>query len=61
MVKQSHSNKAGMENSRKSKYRNWSVTLDEGPNGEIRPTGFVADDGMVIQHGEGFDDAQTYN
>ena len=31
--------------------RNWVVTLDQGPNGEVRPTGFVADDGMVIQHG----------
>jgi len=47
----SHSSKGSSEGLKQSKRRNWSVTLDEGPNGEIRPTGFVADDGMIIQHG----------
>ncbi|WWD15889.1 hypothetical protein CI109_100313 [Kwoniella shandongensis] len=33
--------------------RTWSLTVGETPDGEIRPTGLVADDGTVIQHGPG--------
>ena len=37
---------------RSSRQRTWSATLEEGPDGEMRPTGFVADDGMAIHHGQ---------
>ncbi|KAK8869837.1 hypothetical protein IAR55_000405 [Kwoniella newhampshirensis] len=33
--------------------RNWCVTVGESPDGGIRPTGLVADDGTFIQHGPG--------
>ena len=33
------------------RHRNWSLTLDTAPGGEVRATGLVADDGMFIPHG----------
>jgi len=36
---------------RSARQRTWSATLEEGPDGEMRPIGFVADDGMAIHHG----------
>ncbi|WVQ98700.1 hypothetical protein IAU59_005831 [Kwoniella sp. CBS 9459] len=36
-----------------ARQRTWSLTVGESPDGELRPTGLVADDGTVIQHGPG--------
>ncbi|WWC90052.1 uncharacterized protein L201_004984 [Kwoniella dendrophila CBS 6074] len=33
--------------------RTWSLTVGESPDGEFKPTGLVADDGTIIQHGPG--------
>nr|XP_019042715.1 hypothetical protein I302_08421 [Kwoniella bestiolae CBS 10118]OCF21645.1 hypothetical protein I302_08421 [Kwoniella bestiolae CBS 10118] len=33
--------------------RTWSLTVGESPDGELKPTGLVADDGTIIQHGPG--------
>ncbi|WVF72122.1 hypothetical protein IAT40_006934 [Kwoniella sp. CBS 6097] len=36
-----------------ARQRSWSLTVGESPDGELRPTGLVADDGTFIQHGPG--------
>ncbi|OCF54150.1 hypothetical protein L486_08346 [Kwoniella mangroviensis CBS 10435] len=35
------------------KPRTWTLTVGESPDGELKPTGLVADDGTIIQHGPG--------
>lgn len=35
-----------------ARQRTWSVTVENSPEGELRTTGLVADDGTYIQHGE---------
>ncbi|WVR09791.1 hypothetical protein IAU60_006867 [Kwoniella sp. DSM 27419] len=35
------------------KPKTWSLTVGASPDGEVRPTGLMADDGTYIQHGPG--------
>jgi hypothetical protein len=35
-----------------ARQRTWSVTVENSPEGELRTTGLVADDGTYIQHGK---------